>query len=228
MTRPTMIGYLRVSTGEQADSGLGLAAQRAAIAEYAERKGWDIVWYEDAGKSGETLDRPALQAALERLHPKKRDVAGIVVAKMDRLSRSVKDFAGLLELSLKRGWSVVAIDFDIDTSTPVGELVANVMAAVGRWERRMIGARTSEAMQAAKRQGKHMGRVADPLPDSTATRLRALRAEGVPVSRIADRLNAEGITTPRGSKWHTSTVTTALARLTDPTKEPTPALAQSA
>ncbi len=155
-----------------------------------------------------------MQAALERLHPKKRDVAGIVVAKMDRLSRSVKDFAGLLELSLKRGWSVVAIDFDIDTSTPVGELVANVMAAVGRWERRMIGARTSEAMQAAKRSGKHMGRVAAPLPTATATRLHCLRADGLSANRIAEQLNAEGITTPRGSKWHTSTVAAALARLT--------------
>ncbi len=213
MTRPTMIGYLRVSTEEQASSGLGLDAQRETIQRYADSHGWDVVWYEDTGVSAKSLDRPALQAALERLHPKRRDVAGIVVAKLDRLSRSVHDFSGLLALSQKRGWSVVAIDLGVDTSTPTGKLVANVMMSVAEWEREIIGQRTSAAMQAAKRRGKNVGRVAAPLPDSTATRLRALRAEGNGPAKIAAALNAEGVTTPLGSKWYQSTVTSALARL---------------
>lgn len=223
----TMIGYLRVSTEEQAHSGLGLDAQRETIQRYADSHGWDIVWAEDAGVSAKSLDRPALQRALEQLHPKKRDVAGIVVAKLDRLSRSVHDFSGLLALSQKRGWSVVAIDLGVDTSTPTGKLVANVMMSVAEWEREIIGARTSAAMQAAKRQGKQIGRIAEPLPTATATRLRQLRAEGLSSNRIADRLNAESVTTPRGSRWYTSTVTSALAKLTQTTKEH-PALAQSA
>lgn len=213
----TMIGYLRVSTEEQANSGLGLEAQRETIQDYADRHGWDIVWYEDAGKSAKSLDRPALQSALSRLHPKKRDVAGLVVAKLDRLSRSVPDFAGVLELARARRWSLVAIDLGVDTSTPTGELIANVMMSVAQWERRIIGERTSAAMQVAKRQGRHMGRTATPLPATTTERLLTLHAEGLSVARIADRLNAEGITTALGSQWYVSTVTTALNRLTKET-----------
>ena len=106
----TMIGCLRVSTEEQAHSGLGLEAQRETIQRYADSHGWNVVWYEDAGVSAKSLDRPQWQAALARLHPKKRDVQGIVVAKLDRLSRSVQDFSGLLKLADARRWSLVAID----------------------------------------------------------------------------------------------------------------------
>lgn len=230
MTRPTMIGYLRVSTEEQAHSGLGLDAQRETIQRYADSHDWDVEWYEDAGVSAKSLDRPALQSALERLHPKKRDVAGIVVAKLDRLSRSVHDFSGLLALSQKRGWSVVAIDLGVDTSTPTGKLVANVMMSVAEWEREIIGQRTSAAMQAAKRQGKRITR-GPLLPDSTATRVLALRAEGLSIKRIAAQLNAEGTPAAMGGVWHPSAVSRTIARLSetpDLTKEPTPALAQSA
>ena len=147
----TMIGYLRVSTEEQANSGLGLEAQRETIQRYADAQGWDVVWHEDAGLSAKSLDRPQLQAALDRLDasPKRRDVDGIVVAKLDRLSRSVVDFAGVLELARARRWALVAIDLGVDTSTPTGELVANVMMSVAQRERRVIGERTSAAMQAA-------------------------------------------------------------------------------
>ena len=213
----TMIGYLRVSTEEQATSGLGLEAQRDTITRYAEQHGWDVLWYEDAGVSAKSLDRPALQEALIRLHPKKRDVDGLLVAKLDRLSRSVHDFSGLLKLAYARKWSVVAIDLGVDTSTPTGRLVANVMMSVAEWEREIIGARTSAAMQVAKRQGKQIGRAATPLPATTSERLSTLHAEGLSVARIAHRLNADGITTALGSQWYVSTVTTALTRLTKET-----------
>jgi DNA invertase Pin-like site-specific DNA recombinase len=87
----TMIGYLRVSTEEQANSGLGLEAQRDTIQRYADAHDWNLVWYEDAGLSAKSLARPQLRAALDRLNvaSKRRDVGGIVVAKLDRLSRSV-------------------------------------------------------------------------------------------------------------------------------------------
>ncbi len=164
----TMIGYLRVSTEEQSSSGLGLDAQRDTIQRYADAHGWDMVWYVDEGLSAKSLDRPQLQAALTRLHvpPKRRDVDGIVVAKLDRLSRSVHDFSGILKRAAARKWAVVAIDLGVDTSTPTGKLVANVMMSVAEWEREVIGERTSAAMQAAKRAGKHMGRVSV-LPEAT-------------------------------------------------------------
>lgn len=223
-----MIGYLRVSTEEQANSGLGIEAQREAIQRYAHQQGWTVVWYEDAGRSGANLDRPALQEALARLHPKKRDVEGLVVAKMDRLSRSVADFARLLELAQKRRWSVVAIDLGVDTTTAAGELVANVMMSVAQWERRVIGERTSAALQTLKRQGVKLGRPVT-LPPASEKRLLELRREGLSFAATADTLNAEGIPTAMGGVWHTSTVSKTLARLaraadaetsTDPTKEP--------
>ena len=208
-----MIGYLRVSTDEQANSGLGLEAQRDTIQRYADAHGWEVVWYEDAGLSAKSLDRPQLQAALARMNiiPKRRDVDGIVVAKLDRLSRSVVDFAGVLELARARKWALVAIDLGVDTSTPTGELVANVMMSVAQWERRVIGERTSAAMQAAKRQGRHMGRVSALLP-STGDRLLTLRAAHT-LAGTAVQLNAEGLPTATGAPWSANSVAKAQKRL---------------
>lgn len=209
----TMIGYLRMSTEEQANSGLGLDAQRDIIQRYADTHGWDLVWYTDEGLSAKSLHRPELQAALARLHTvqKQRDVDGIVVAKLDRLSRSVHDFSGILKVSAARKWSVVAIDLGVDTSTPTGKLVANVMMSVAEWEREVIGERTSAAMQAAKRQGKHMGRVSA-LPHSTGYRLLTLRTTHT-LAETAWQLNAEGLTTATGEAWTSNSVCKAQRRL---------------
>lgn len=209
----TMLGYLRVSTEEQAHSGLGLEAQRDTIQRYADAHGWDVIWYMDEGLSAKSLDRPQLQAALTRLHvpPKRRDVDGIVVAKLDRLSRSVHDFSGILKLASARRWAVVAIDLGVDTSTPTGKLVANVMMSVAEWEREVIGERTSIAMQAAKRAGRHMGRVST-LPSATGERLMELRRTHT-IAATADALNAEGLTTATGLPWSAGTVARAQQRL---------------
>lgn len=209
----TMIGYLRVSTEEQASSGLGLDAQRDTIQRYADAHGWDVTWYEDAGLSAKSLKRPQLQGALTRLHvmPKRRDVDGIVVAKLDRLSRSVVDFAGVLELARARKWALVAIDLGVDTSTPTGELVANVMMSVAQWERRVIGERTSAAMQAAKRAGRHMGRVSalDPETAATLLNLRTTRT----LAGTADALNSQRLTTATGATWSANTVAKVQKRI---------------
>lgn len=208
-----MIGYLRVSTDEQVSSGLGLEAQREAIERYADARGWDVVWYADEGLSAKSLDRPQLRAALDRLNaiPKRRDVEGIVVAKLDRLSRSVVDFAGVLELARGRRWALVAIDLGVDTSTATGEMVANVMMAVAQWERRVIGERTSAAMQAAKRKGRHMGRFSA-LPQNTADRLLELRST-LSLAATADKLNAEGLLTATGASWSANAVAKVHRRL---------------
>lgn len=207
----TMIGYLRVSTEEQASSGLGLDAQRDTIQRYADAHGWDIEWAEDAGLSAKSMDRPALQDALTRLHPKKRAVDGIVVARLDRLSRSVHDFSGLLRLANARKWSVVAIDLGVDTSTPTGRLVANVMMSVAEWEREIIGARTSAAMQAAKRQGRRFG-PASALKATTGERLLELRRT-LTLAATADVLNGEGHTTATGAQWSVNNVAKTQQRL---------------
>lgn len=209
----TMVGYLRVSTEEQASSGLGLDAQRDTIQRYVDAQGWDVVWYVDEGLSAKSLARPQLQAALTRLHiiPKRRDVDGIVVAKLDRLSRSVHDFSGILKLASARKWAVVAIDLGVDTSSPTGKLVANVMMSVAEWEREVIGERTSAAMQAAKRAGKHMGRVSA-LPEATADRLMELRRT-LTLAATAAQLNAEGLGTATGACWSANTVAKVQQRL---------------
>ncbi|WP_241973110.1 recombinase family protein [Cryobacterium sp. TMT2-14] len=105
----------------------------------------------------------------------------------------------------------MAIDLGVDTSTPTGKLVANVMMSVAEWEREVIGERTSVAMQAAKRQGRHMGRVSV-LPHSTGDRLLTLRATHT-LAGTAVQLNAEGLTTATGTAWSANTVAKVQKRL---------------
>src|SRR5438445_12561147 len=110
MQRVRVIGYMRVSMAGQAESGLGLAAQRRAIQQEADRRGWEITqWAEDAGLSGKDLSgRPALAEALTALDGRQADV--LVSAKLDRLSRSTGDLAMLLDRARRGGWALVCID----------------------------------------------------------------------------------------------------------------------
>jgi DNA invertase Pin-like site-specific DNA recombinase len=135
-----------------------------------------------------------------------------VVSKLDRLSRSVLDFASITEQAKRRGWSVVALDVDVDTTTPTGELVANITSSVAQWERRIIGARTCEAMQAMKARGVRLGRPVD-LPDDVRCRIAADRKAGLSFREIAEALNAEAVKTARGGRWHGSTVRAVLDSL---------------
>ena len=147
-TRPVSdraIGYIRVSTDEQAASGAGLAAQRAAILAEAERRGWQLVdVIEDAGYSGKSMKRPGIAAALDALRQKRADT--LVVAKLDRLSRSMLDFAALMDRASHEHWALVALDLGVDTTTPSGEAMANVMATFAQFERRLIAQRTRDAL----------------------------------------------------------------------------------
>ncbi|HEY0936249.1 MAG TPA: recombinase family protein [Trebonia sp.] len=190
-----VVGYLRVSTSEQADSGAGLDAQRAAITAEAARRGWVLVEvFVDAGLSGKSLNRPGLDAALTAVTTGAADV--LVVAKLDRLSRSVVDFAGLLDRALREGWGVVALDLGVDTTTPAGELVANVMAAVAQWERRVIGQRTKDGLAAKREAGVRLGRPGA-LPAEVVARVVAEREAGRTCQAIADQLNADRVPTAR-------------------------------
>lgn len=207
----TVLGYVRVSTVEQAVSGYGLDAQEAAIEEAAKRKGWDLAAVmRDAGESGKTLERPGLRLALEQVA--RGDVDGLVVAKLDRLSRSVVDFGLLLEWFQEAGATVVALDLGVDTSTPGGRLVANVFASVAEWERDTIAARTRAGLAAARAQGKQIGRPSVIDVPELAARIQKLRGEeGLTLQAIADTLNAEKVPTMRGgTEWRPSSVSTVL------------------
>jgi DNA invertase Pin-like site-specific DNA recombinase len=117
-----------------------------------------------------------------------------VVAKLDRLSRSLVDFAGLLAEAQAGGWNLVALDLGVDLSTPSGEFLANIMASAAQWERRLIGQRTAEALAVKRSQGVRLGRPATISPN-LARRSRALRSRGHSLQSICDRLNGDGVPT---------------------------------
>lgn len=202
------VAYVRVSTDEQAASGLGLAAQRSAILSECERRGWtEPRIFEDAA-SGKTLDRPGLAEALTECEAGR--AAGLVVAKLDRLSRSLLDFAGLMEQSRQQGWRLVALDLGIDTGTPQGELMASVLASFSQFERRLISARTKAALAEKKAKGEKVGRPRS-IPDETIAYICQLRSEGLSFRAVADRLNAEGVPSGQGGRWHGPAIHRALA-----------------
>lgn len=202
------LGYVRVSTEEQVDSGAGLAAQRAALQAEADRRGWQLELLEDAGWSGKTLQRPALTEALHRLDQRRADV--LLVSRLDRLSRSVRDFGDLADRARRRGWSVVCLDLGVDTTTPAGELVANVVASTAQYERRLIGQRTREALAARRAAGVRLGRP-PVLPTEVVARVLRERASGSSMRAIAASLTADEVPTARGgNRWSSSSVQAVL------------------
>lgn len=205
----TAVGYVRVSTSEQAISGLGLAAQEATIRAECARRGWHLVdVMRDEGASGKNLDRPGLRSTMEMIADRQATV--LVAAKLDRISRSVLDFAALLEWFGAADASLVALDVGVDTSTPGGRLVANVFASVAEWERDTISARTRDALQAARAQGRTIGRPSVIDRHNLAERIRRLRKDGLTLQGIADRLNDEKVPTARGAPlWRVSSVQSA-------------------
>lgn len=199
------IGYTRVSTGAQAESGAGLEVQRAAIRAECERRGWTLAdIYEDAGVSGGKLARPALDAAREVLAAGGADV--LIVLKVDRLSRSLADFAATLAEAHRQGWQLVALDLGVDTTSPNGKFMAQIMGAVAELEREMISQRTKAALAVKRAEGVRLGRPSKVSP-ATLGRIRALRAEGKGPTAIATVLNSEKTPTPGGAPaWGKSTV----------------------
>jgi DNA invertase Pin-like site-specific DNA recombinase len=204
-----IVGYARVSTAEQGGNGAGLGAQRAAIEAECGRRGWRLVGIEEDVLSGRTMRRPGLQRALGGCRA--GEVDGIVVAKLDRLSRSLVDFAGLLAEAQVGKWNLVALDLGVDLSTPSGEFLANIMASAAQWERRLIGLRTKEALAVKRSEGVRLGRPSTITPQ-LARRIRALRTRGHTLQGICDRLNREGLPTPRGgASWQPSSIRAVLA-----------------
>jgi len=202
------IGYIRVSTADQAESGLGLEAQREAIEADCKRRRWELVAViEDAGESGTDTDRPGLRQALERIAA--GEVEALVVAKLDRLSRSIIHTGQLLDWFKDAEATFVALDLGVDTSTAGGELVANVLASVAQWEAKATGERTKAALAVKRARGEPIG------PPGVAVkvkqRIQRQRRLGWSQQRIADSLNADGVPTSRGgSEWRPSAIGTAL------------------
>lgn len=209
-----VIGYLRVSTSEQGKTGVGLEAQRKTISDIARLKGWEVTWYTDISSGKSLENRHFLPLALDQL--KKKQAKALVVAKLDRLSRSVKDFAGLLELSRQQGWGLVALDIDIDTTSPEGKMMAHIFASYAQFERERIGQRTKEGMAVVKARGPAPGKKAIGRPrlivPAVEGRIRRLRTRGHSLRHIATFLNQHGISAPTGGPWAHTTIDRVLRR----------------
>lgn len=206
------VAYLRVSTAEQAEHGVGLDIQREAVQQYAARKGLRIVaTFTDEGISGAKgmEERPGLAAAVEAVES--GTAAALITAKMDRLSRSLVDTAVLINRAEAAGWALIFVDVDIDMTTPAGKFAAHAMAAGNELVRGLIAERTKAALALKKQQGIRLGRPSV-MPFEVTARIVAEREEGRTLQSIADGLNSDGIPTARGGAcWRPSSVRAVLA-----------------
>lgn len=220
MTRA--IGYIRVSTQEQATSGYSLDAQKAKLEAYAalyDIELTDIVV--DAGVSAKSLKREGLQRVLTTLDNGGADA--VLIFKLDRLTRSVKDWNVLIEKYFTNK-ALLSVSDQIDTRTAAGRLCLNVLMSVAQWERETIGERTSTALQYKKSQGQHIGSVpygyeaidktlAVVESEAAAIALiKDMKEQGLKLQAIADELNAQNIPTKRGGKWYATSVKNVLER----------------
>jgi DNA invertase Pin-like site-specific DNA recombinase len=201
------IGYLRVSTEEQAKSGAGLDAQRTAIELAARSRGLEIIaWHVDEGVSGtvKPAKRPELASALAALATGPASV--LLFGKMDRLSRTASVLLALRDLADAEGWVLSSADGSIDNSTPHGRMFFVQLAAIAEMERDLISARTREALAEKKAAGVRLGRPSV-LPADVVERIVTAKGAGKGWSAIARDLMAAGIPTARGgATWHASAV----------------------
>jgi len=224
-----VIGYVRVSTDQQAEGGVSLDAQRAKLAAYALALDLELVAVFEDAASGKTLDRPGLSASLAALEAGQAEA--LVVVKLDRLTRSVRDLGTLVDRYFAGRFSLLSVADSIDTRSAAGRLVLNVLASVAQWEREATGERTRDALVQVRREGVRLGgsalgwsrgtstdakgrRVVELEPGEAATVARAveLRAEGCTMREIAATLTAEGHATKRGGTWAAGTVLKVLRR----------------
>jgi len=217
------VGYIRVSTGKQGRSGLGMEAQRDAIERFAAAEGIEVTaWFTEVetGKGADALDRrPELAKALATA---RRMKAPVIVAKLDRLSRDVAFISGLMAQRVP--FIVTELGADVDP------FMLHIHAAVAEKERAMIAKRTREALQALKAKGKQLGNRtnleeagrngaaktkagADVFAANVLPIIREIEVAGKRKPRdIAEALNARGVRTARGGLWHVTTVRRLMGR----------------
>jgi DNA invertase Pin-like site-specific DNA recombinase len=205
-----MVGYVRVSTEEQGRSGLGLEAQEAAIRRAAGERGWQLVAIELDTASGATRKRrPGLATAVERC--RSGEAEGLVVAKLDRLSRSLLDFASLVEEAQCGRFALVVLDQDFDLATASGRAMAGMLAVFATFERDLCSERTKAALTAARRRGTRLGR-RPLLPEAALEEVVRLDARGLSLRKLAARLNRDGVPAPAGGRWDHAAVRRVLLR----------------
>lgn len=200
--------YARVSTDEQGRTGASIDAQVHTLIAEARRRGWKPHVIREVASAKSMNNRPGLAAALRMLAH--REACALMAVRLDRISRSVSDFAQLMDLAHRQGWALVMSEMDLDTTTSQGELMAHVQVSVAQYERRLIGDRTKAGMAERARQGVHLGRSRS-LPLEVVQHVIVLRQGGHTLRSIADQLNDEKVPTSTGvGLWTTSKVQSVL------------------
>ena len=209
-----VVGYVRVSTDRQADQGSSLEAQEAKVRAMATVQGATLLEViVDGGESGRSLNRPGLQRLLSLVNS--GEVTSVIIPKLDRLTRSVKDLCQLLELFERKNVALVSVAESLDTGSAAGRLVITIMGAVSQWEREAIGERTRDVLSHKRSNGERVGNIQygyrlsgdglhvepEPNEQEVLAAIRALRGRHRSLREIAAALNDRGLRTRRGSKW---------------------------
>jgi site-specific DNA recombinase len=221
------IGYLRVSTeGQVGPNQYGIDSQRDSIELCANSMGYDLVgWYEDAGISGATLDRPGLQSLLHDAALRRFQV--VLVAKLDRLNRDLMGQLWIEKELLKAEVRLESVAEPFNGQDPVSKLFRQMIGAFAEFEKSRITERLSSGRRAKARTGGYSGGRAplgytakkggkslalDPESAKTVQRVFALRQQGISLQAIADTLNNDGYTTAKGTTWRKTQVVRVLER----------------
>jgi len=217
------IGYIRVSTEQQANEGVSLEAQKAKIAAWCVTNGYELVnVFVDAGISGKSMDkRPGLQDAMKSL---KKGMA-LVSYSLSRLARSTKDALSIGETVAKRKADMVSLSEQIDTTTAAGKMMFQMLAVLAEFERNLVAERTTNALQHKKRTGQKYtnqtpygfeaieGRLVQVQQEAEiVAEIQASRTGGNTLQFIADSLNTRGIPTKTGKQWAPATIHLLLKR----------------
>jgi DNA invertase Pin-like site-specific DNA recombinase len=210
-------GYVRVSSREQGATGLGLQAQKEALsAAAAHRDGWQLATVAvEVASAGNLRRRPVLTSLLDDMDAGRYDL--LVVSRLDRLARSVGDFATTLDRAKRNGWELVCLDPAVDMTTPYGKAMAGVAAVFAELERELISQRTKEGLAVAVRSGRVRRRNLAQEYGDRAVIDRIVRLHQPPHSytlgEIMRTLEAEGVPTRReGGRWTAAQVRRILIR----------------
>ena len=203
-----VIGYLRVAPREDRSTRPAIEVQRRTIEAECRRRAWDILRFEEDVRSGRTMRRPGLQAALDAC--RSGQAQGIVVARLDRLTYSVEDLAYLMRRAVEGHFTIVAPDVGLDLGTDAGAQLAQMLSHASTWNPRNVGRRTRLALEQHREHGGR-GRPSSTPPD-VSEHIRNLRASGWTLQAICDQLNADGVPTPRGGTHWRPTSLRAIVR----------------
>jgi len=218
MKQRVAVGYIRVSTTKQDESGLSLEEQKLRIEAWAVSKIIKLEQvYEDGAESAKDLDRPQVQEVLRRVQD--GEISHVIIYKLDRLTRSVKDLYNLITVFQKSDVALCSVTESLDTSSALGRAMVGIIGVFAQWERENTAERTIMALTAKRRRGERLGghrpygsRVKGKklVPDEGEQAvLKAILkgvVDGKGYSEIAAILNRKGIQPARGKKWYASSV----------------------